>query len=178
MDNHGIHAASLKRETAQDRLVSAMKAMLRKLPYSSIQVSMIASDAGLSRKSFYCYFASKDELLRYALEKEKPEGNASFSSLCRRLYVNRAFYRAVMASSSASVKMQSVLMPLLESMAEELYPASSALGCAPIAASMMMAGITQWLSQPTPMPPDAFLTLYSRRLRVLSEEISGRTQLP
>ena len=71
MDNHGIHAASLKRETAQDRLVSAMKAMLRKLPYSSIQVSMIASDAGLSRKSFYCYFASKDELLRYALEKGK-----------------------------------------------------------------------------------------------------------
>lgn len=53
---------------SQDRFLAALLALLQKKRFSEISISELCTQAQLSRKTFYKYFADKDALLVYLSE--------------------------------------------------------------------------------------------------------------
>ena len=58
---------------SQEWLCDALIALMRGKPYSSITVMDICRKADLSRQTFYNFFESKDEVLRFLLQRQYME---------------------------------------------------------------------------------------------------------
>lgn len=54
-------------EDKRNRLISAIKAELSRVPFSEVSINKIIHAAGISRGSFYQYFADKTDMLEYIL---------------------------------------------------------------------------------------------------------------
>lgn len=78
-----------KATQSKERLSDALLELLKTVPYEDITVQRISDHAGVSRMAFYRNFDSKDDVIRYYLEKQTDqflreshiEEDASFGSV-------------------------------------------------------------------------------------------------
>ena len=59
-----------KATQSKERLSGALLELLKTVPYEDITVQKISDHAGVSRMAFYRNFNSKDDVIRYYLEKQ------------------------------------------------------------------------------------------------------------
>jgi AcrR family transcriptional regulator len=76
--------APRKGDLTEERLLHEAEALLADRPLSSIGIDEIAQAAGISRSSFYFYFASREALLRTLGERAQEEVFASADSWLNR----------------------------------------------------------------------------------------------
>jgi AcrR family transcriptional regulator len=76
--------APRKGDLTEQRLLHEAEALLAERPLSSIGIDEIAQAAGISRSSFYFYFASREALLRTLGERAQEEVFASADSWLNR----------------------------------------------------------------------------------------------
>ena len=57
-------------QKSQENIVRALVGLLRNEPYSSISISAICKEAGVSRQTFYSLFESKENIILYELSKK------------------------------------------------------------------------------------------------------------
>jgi AcrR family transcriptional regulator len=76
--------APRKGDLTEQRLLHETEALLADRPLSSIGIDEIAQAAGISRSSFYFYFASREALLRTLAERAQEEVFASADSWLNR----------------------------------------------------------------------------------------------
>ena len=65
-----------KATQSKERLSDALLELLKTVPYEDITVQRISDHAGVSRMAFYRNFDSKDDVIRYYLEKYGDTGQA------------------------------------------------------------------------------------------------------
>ena len=57
-------------QKSQENIVRALVGLLKNEPYSSISISAICKEAGVSRQTFYSLFESKENIILYELSKK------------------------------------------------------------------------------------------------------------
>ena len=77
-------------QSSQARIAEAMSRLLEKKPFSSVSISELCREAGVSRPTFYSQFASTDDVIRFILQASycyTPEADHSdtcgLNSLCK-----------------------------------------------------------------------------------------------
>lgn len=63
-------------EEKRERLLSAIREELARVPFEQVSINQIVRSAGISRGSFYQYFADKTDMLNYVLEGYREQGRA------------------------------------------------------------------------------------------------------
>src|SRR5947208_16978452 len=82
-----------KGDLTEQRLMREAEALLAARPLASIGVDEIATAAGISRSSFYFYFASREALLRALGEQAHHEVLTSAERWLNRTQIGRASCR-------------------------------------------------------------------------------------
>ena len=54
----------------KDKIIKAAKKEFSRVPFSEVLIKSIVEDAEIARGSFYQYFDSKEDLLKFLLEEE------------------------------------------------------------------------------------------------------------
>ena len=156
----GVEAASCalaedsRAETANDktreRLSSALRLLMVRKSYSKIDVGSIAAASGLTRKSFYYHFASKDELLDYLVRKD-------------------------IAACEEAGNGWEVLLSIARCMHGSLMAPQGDPSCS-IAAAVFIDRLSQWVAASRPLDPVAFILSYRTDLLKFSGACLGRLQ--
>lgn len=74
----GTNPSALK---SRDMIVSAMFALLKTTPYTSINVKLLTDEAKVSRQTFYALFANRDEVIQCRLEAVFSDYQAALAKL-------------------------------------------------------------------------------------------------
>ena len=53
-----------------DQIITAAKKLFTKYGFKKVSMDEIASEAGVTKKTVYTYFSSKEELLKYCIKEE------------------------------------------------------------------------------------------------------------
>ncbi len=167
----GERQLSSRSEETRSRLCMAMKRLVCRMDYSRIDISMIASESGINRKSFYYHFSSKDALMRYVIERDtcryaaemdkQNEGWDRFVTLCRLLYKDRSFYRAV-TEYGCIASLGTLLSPSVSRIAAEIFPERKGTAPSHLAMDSMIGALTRWVAMENPPVPLEFLLSYKR----------------
>ena len=184
----GVEAASCalaednRAETANDktreRLSSALRLLMVRKSYSKIDVGSIAAASGLTRKSFYYHFASKDELLDYLVRKdiaaceEAGNGWEVLLSIARCMHGRRAFYR----SAGSYHGLRALIMPAIIRAESSILMAPQGDPSCSIAAAVFIDRLSQWVAASRPLDPVAFILSYRTDLLKFSGACLGRLQ--
>lgn len=124
----------MSKNTTQLALAESLKQQLRIRPFDDITVADICEPVGVSRRSFYRYFADKYDLLSW-IYRETYESLLSFnedrvswdyfSVCCEHLYSDRAFYRnaiAVEGQNSLRSLWRELLTPVIAHDFKDIVP--------------------------------------------------------
>ncbi|MBQ8162703.1 MAG: TetR family transcriptional regulator [Clostridia bacterium] len=127
--------------TSQKQIADALVSLMEDMPYSDISVCAICKRAEVSRQTFYSLFASKENVVSYALSRDcccdlaaQAQGvcgeekedccDLSFRDVCRGLGVYMTGH-----ASMLQILSQNELMPLLRSVLMEAFQAWTGAAC-------------------------------------------------
>lgn len=173
---------SKRTEETIRRLSDAMKKLLSQATYNSIDISLITKEAGISRKSFYYHFNSKDEFFLFIIDEnisslnkltENTSGCETLLTVCRFFYSEKSFYQPILKPEKltpAYIRICTRICPILEHSFEELFQISMSNECCIIAADSMLIAIVRWISSGNPIPPEDFLISHTKHSLAYSEE--------
>ena len=54
----------------EEQILASAKSLFTKYGFKKVSMDEIASDAGVTKKTVYTYFSSKEELLKYCIKEE------------------------------------------------------------------------------------------------------------
>lgn len=80
----GTNPSALK---SRDMIISAMFALLKTTPYTSINVKLLTDEAKVSRQTFYALFANRDEVIQCRLEAVFSDYQAALAKLPTTMHV-------------------------------------------------------------------------------------------
>ena len=162
----------------RERLSSALRLLMVSKAYSKIDVGSIAAASGLTRKSFYYHFASKDELMDYLVRKdiaaceEAGSGWEVLLSIARCMHGRRAFYR----SAGSYHGLRALIMPAIIRAESSILMIPPGDPSCSIAAAVFIDRLAQWMAAPRPLDPVAFILSYRTDLLKFSGACLGRLQ--
>lgn len=105
-------------ERTKEYIAEALFQLMKEKPYESINVSGITKKAGVGRATFYRYFKSKEDILRYFFDREMQEFNTQirFVPRCKDDYYD--FFAQIFKKFREK---QNVLKVLIQAHMEYMY---------------------------------------------------------
>ena len=169
-------------------LASAMKELLKEVPFKRISVADICERCDMNRKSFYYHFKDKYDLVNWIFDTEvalifrgrrSEDGWDAVELLCHYLYDNRDFYYKVFqvqGQNSLSEHFREFLLPFLqERMAEAIGPGDVHRIGVNIFADGIVCAILRWLLDKECIPPEQFVSIVRKVVegtaRIVCEDI-------
>ena len=156
-------------------LASALRELMKEVPFDKIQVSHICDRCGMNRKSFYYHFKDKYDLLNWIFDMEfitfaqasKEDTNIDnriewIQGICNYFYENRSFYRKALkikGQNSFSEHLREYCLPLIKLRLTYLLGDDGADDfTVNIFADASMCAIERWLLDKNCIPPDQFVS--------------------
>ena len=167
-------------------LAQAMKELMAAHPFSKISVGDICEVCGMNRKSFYYHFRDKQDLVNWIFESEFVEtlqvdedtsGWSLLACMCRYFYRERVFYRRALSiegQNSFRDYFIQAIHPFLQVFTQELFHEQDVTVSdfyITFLSDALLASIVRWLSEPTPMEPDTYLSLCRSLLVALAKSV-------
>lgn len=92
---------SRKRDQTRTRIMDAAYVLFRQRGYTRVNVDEISAAAGITKRTLYSHFASKDALLEAVLEAQHAMASAAFQTFGKRLNgspekIVRSFFKELM----------------------------------------------------------------------------------
>ena len=168
----------LNNERTREKLSSALRLLMGRKAYSKIDVGSIAAASGLTRKSFYYHFASKDELMEYLIRKDiaacEEDGNGweVLLAIARCMDGRRAFYR----SAGTYHGLRALIMPAIIRAASTILMIPPGDPSCTIAAAVFIDRLSWWMAAPRPLDPVSFILSYRTDLLKFSGACLGKLQ--
>lgn len=119
-----------KAEQSKQRIADALIRLLKTIPYNEITIQMITQEADVSRMAFYRNFESKDQIIRYYIDRQadafigglRPEPGKGFDAV---------FYRNLVSFLSGAretglLLIRADLFDLMRSEFDRIYEVSGA----------------------------------------------------
>lgn len=165
-----------KSEQTKRELAAAFKELLEQMPFEKINVSDIATQTGLSRKSFYYHFRDKYDLVSGIFQWEflqhhaETEPKVWMEALCDYLHEHRDFYRKVMEYEGQNSFIEFVGSCMSARMVDPESATKEERLCAKMLGDAMMAMLKCWLLQDELLSPQQFfdtLQLAAKQAHVL-----------
>ena len=168
-----------KAEITKRALASAMKKLLKEMPYEKVSVSMIADEAKMNRKSFYYHFKGKSELVNWILDTEfrdylettpeEEEGWEVIEMLVSYLHAERSFYCTILKSTGYGT-LSSIIFPTISKYIRDMFESKDSDEVVVLAADGLLASIFRWLLDDTETTPEAFVEKLRLSIIKLSRE--------
>ena len=176
-------------------LASALKELMKTVPFSKISVGDICNMCEMNRKSFYYHFKDKYDLINWIYTSEFVVGlqNKIYDSewniledLCDYFYENRDFYRKALqikGQNSFSDHFREYIRPLIAERISTLFgeeqPDEFTLD---FLSDAMICAMERWLLSKECMPPEQFVnklkTLTEKCAHAIFQEMSQAEQGP
>lgn len=169
-------------------LASALRELMKEMPFEKITVSHICDRCDMNRKSFYYHFRDKYDLVNWIFDtefitllKNPPADKWSFFEITSRyFYENRAFYckaLQIKGQNSFSDHFREFLCPLIRSRIEEIIGQKEVPQlCVDFMADGLICAIERWLLDKDCMPPETFVAVLKPMIEAIAANICRETK--
>lgn len=156
-------------------LATALRELMKEVPFEKIQVAQICERCDMNRKSFYYHFKDKYDLVNWIFDTEiipficKADKSGQYEQrvemlreICDYFYANRSFYRAalkIQGQNSFSEHLGEFVRPLLKlrltNLVGNIANDDFTLN---FFADAAICSLERWLLDKNCMPPDQFVS--------------------
>ncbi len=170
-------------------LASALKALIKEIPFSKITVAQICEKCDMNRKSFYYHFKDKYDLVNWifdmdfiTLVKNGFEDKWELvEEVCLYFYENKAFYREVLkirGQNSFMEHIQELLYPILENKMKRILNDEDIqniyIECY---RDMVINVMERWIISKEDIPPDQFIAYFKKWIFIYAAELCKENRM-
>lgn len=151
-------------------LATALKQLMKEMPFEKITISDICEKCDMNRKSFYYHFKDKydltnwifdTEFLAVVVKKEYKNRWDKIDDICRYFYENHSFYSKVLnvtGQNSLADHMRELFIPVIYDIFQE-ESVSVRMRNFQIAffSDALVMAFQRWLTDKNPLPPEEFI---------------------
>ncbi len=164
-------------------LASALKELMKEVPFDKITVLHICEKCGMNRKSFYYHFKDKFDLVNWIFDTDVnalivnfPEDHWECIEItCTYFFENRDFYRRALqikGQNSFSEHFREFMHPFLRMRIETMIGRKNIPQiCINFCADGITCAIERWLLDKDCMPPEQFVSILKTMVQGAAMEI-------